>query len=150
MNMEPMDYISILVAVLLGAAIGLERELKGKAAGLRTNTLICMGTCVFAIIAKHIGIMHDDSVARVIGNIIGGVGFLGAGVIIQDRGGVHGITTAATIWLVAAVGISCGSRFYLLAVSATFLTIFTLLVFGFLEKKFTKKGITGSKPESDS
>jgi putative Mg2+ transporter-C (MgtC) family protein len=123
----PEDIISIILATLLGAAIGLERELSGKAAGLRTNVLICLGAAVFTIISREIVSQTDGSIARIAAQIVTGVGFLGAGAIIQDRGGVHGLTTAATIWLVASIGMACGAHLYLLGVITTFIAIIVLI-----------------------
>jgi putative Mg2+ transporter-C (MgtC) family protein len=123
----PEDLFSIVLAVFLGAAIGLERELSGKAAGLRTNVLICLGAAVFTMISRDMVAGTDGSVARIAAQIVTGVGFLGAGAIIQDRGGVHGLTTAATIWLVASIGMACGAHFYQLAVISTIVTIVVLI-----------------------
>lgn len=89
--------VSLFVATLLGALIGLEREFNQKAAGLRTNILICIGACVFTLISRQMGAAFDGSATRIAAHIVGGIGFLGAGAIIRDRGGVQGITTAATI-----------------------------------------------------
>ena len=94
----PEDVLSIILATVLGAGIGLERELSGKAAGLRTNVLICLGAAVFTIISKRMVEGTDGSLVRIAAQIVSGVGFLGAGAVIQDRRGVHGLTTAATIW----------------------------------------------------
>lgn len=123
----PEDLLSIIFAVIFGAVIGIEREFHGKAAGLRTNILICLGAAVFTIISKQMATDTEGSVTRIAAQIVTGVGFLGAGAIIQDRGGVHGLTTAATIWLVASIGMACGARFYQLAVITTLLAIAVLL-----------------------
>ncbi len=123
----PEDLLSIIFAVIFGAVIGIERELHGKAAGLRTNILICLGAAVFTIISERMTAGTEDSVTRIAAQIVTGVGFLGAGAIIQDRGGVHGLTTAATIWLVASIGMACGARFYQLAVITTLLAIIVLI-----------------------
>ena len=104
------DVFNILLATFLGAAIGLERELSGKSAGLRTNLLICLGAAIFTIISKRM-VVGEGSTTRVAAQIVTGVGFLGAGALIQDRRGVHGLTTAATIWLVASIGMACGAGF---------------------------------------
>lgn len=130
----PDDLISIILATVLGAGIGLERELSGKAAGLRTNLLICLGAAVFSIISKEMAAGAADSATRIAAQIVTGVGFLGAGAIIQDRGGVHGLTTAATIWLVASIGMACGARFYQLAIIATLIAIIVLVGLGKLSK----------------
>ena len=124
----PHDLLSILLAVILGGAIGAEREISGKAAGLRTNVLICLGAAVFTIISKDMAAgTAEGSVTRIAAQIVSGVGFLGAGAIIQDRGGVHGLTTAATIWLVSSIGMACGARFYQLAVVATVIAVAVLV-----------------------
>lgn len=138
----PDDLISIILATILGAGIGLERELSGKAAGLRTNLLICLGAAVFTIISRKMATGAEDSVTRIAAQIVTGVGFLGAGAIIQDRGGVHGLTTAATIWLVASIGMACGARFYYLAIISTLIAVIVLVGLGKLSKhldRFTGK-----------
>jgi putative Mg2+ transporter-C (MgtC) family protein len=131
----PEDVLSIVLATVLGAAIGLEREFSGKAAGLRTNLLICLGAAVFTIISREMAAgTAEGSVTRIAAQIVTGVGFLGAGAIIQDRAGVHGLTTAATIWLVASIGMACGARFYLLAIISTLIAIVVLIGLGRLVK----------------
>jgi putative Mg2+ transporter-C (MgtC) family protein len=129
----PGDLIAIILAVIFGSAIGFERELCGKAAGLRTNVLICLGAAVFTIISREIG-GQNDSITRIAAQIVTGVGFLGAGAIIQDRGGVHGLTTAATIWLVASIGMACGAKFYALALLATLIAMGVLIGLSKVEK----------------
>jgi putative Mg2+ transporter-C (MgtC) family protein len=126
----PDDLIGILLATVFGAGIGLERELHGKAAGLRTNILICLGASVFTIISREMASGAEDSATRIAAQIVTGVGFLGAGAILQDRAGVHGLTTAATIWLVASIGMACGAHLYLLAFISTLIAVIVLL-FGF-------------------
>lgn len=129
------DIPAILLAVCCGAAIGLERQLRRKPAGLRTNILICLGAAVFTIISERMA-GDKDSITRIAAQIVTGVGFLGAGAVIQDRGGIHGLTTAATIWLVASVGMACGAKLYLLAVISTLIAIIVLVGLGQLEKHF--------------
>ena len=146
----PDDVISIILATFLGAAIGIERELSGKAAGLRTNVLICLGAAIFTIISKRMVDVTEGSTTRIAAQIVTGVGFLGAGAVIQDRGGVHGLTTAATIWLVASIGMACGAGFYKLAVASTLIVIIVLL--GLLQlvrflKRYKKKNSTESIPD---
>jgi putative Mg2+ transporter-C (MgtC) family protein len=138
----PDDLISIILATLLGAGIGLERELSGKAAGLRTNLLICLGAAVFTIISREMATGAEDSVTRIAAQIVTGVGFLGAGAIIQDRRGVHGLTTAASIWLVASIGMACGGRFYILAIVSSLIAILALIGLGKLSRplgRYVKK-----------
>lgn len=122
----PSDLLGIILAIVLGAAVGLEREIRGKAAGLRTNILICLGAAVFTIISKQMA-EPGGSFTRIAAQIVTGVGFLGAGAIIRDRGGVHGLTTAATIWLVASIGMACGAGFYNLAITSTIIAIVVLM-----------------------
>ncbi len=143
----PGDVLSIVLAVVFGAAIGLEREISGKAAGLRTNVLICLGAAVFTIISKQMAAGSDASPTRIAAQIVTGVGFLGAGAIIRERGGVHGLTTAATIWLVASVGTACGAKLYSLAGISTLIAIIILIGLGKLEKPLGHYG-KKHKPES--
>jgi putative Mg2+ transporter-C (MgtC) family protein len=128
------DIAPILLAVACGFVIGLERQLKHKAAGLRTNILICLGAAIFTLISERMA-GGQDSVTRIAAQIVTGVGFLGAGSVIQDRGGVHGLTTAASIWLVASVGMACGARLYMLAVISTVLAIAVLVGMTQIEKR---------------
>jgi putative Mg2+ transporter-C (MgtC) family protein len=143
----PDDLISIILAAFLGAAIGLERELSGKAAGLRTNLLICLGASVFTIISREMATGVEGSVTRIAAQIVTGVGFLGAGAIIQDRRGVHGLTTAATIWLVASIGMACGGKFYILAVVSSLIAILALIGLGKLSKPL-ERYVKKSEPQS--
>jgi putative Mg2+ transporter-C (MgtC) family protein len=136
----PSDVLSVILAVVFGAAIGMEREISGKAAGLRTNVLICLGATVYTIISKRMGIAANASTTRIAAQLVTGVGFLGAGAILQDRGGVYGLTTAATIWLVASVGMACGAAFYALAAIATLITIVVLFGLGQLERPLERYG----------
>ena len=121
------DIVPVLLAVGCGTVIGIERQLKHKAAGLRTNILICLGAAVFTIISREMASGNQDSITRIAAQIVTGVGFLGAGAVIQDRGGVHGLTTAATIWLMASIGMACGARFYGLAILSTILALVVLV-----------------------
>jgi len=124
--MIPSEILGMLLAVALGAVIGLERQLRGKPAGLRTNVLICLGAAVFTIISKQMA-EPGGSFTRIAAQIVTGVGFLGAGAILQDRGGIHGLTTAATIWLVASIGMACGAGFYNLAIMSTIIAVVVLI-----------------------
>ncbi len=127
------DVLSLILSVVFGAVVGLERELNGKAAGLRTNILICLGAAVFTILSRYMA-ADQDSLTRIAAGIVTGIGFLGAGAIIQDRGGVHGLTSAATIWVVASIGMACGAHYYALAILTTLVTIIVLLVLKAAEK----------------
>ena len=145
----PDDVISIILATFLGAAIGLERELSGKSAGLRTNLLICLGAAIFTIISKRMVDVTEGSITRIAAQIVTGVGFLGAGAVIQDRRGVHGLTTAATIWLVASIGMACGAGFYALAVVSTLIALVVLVGLLKLAKPLTRY-VEKHKTESES
>src|SRR6266542_1983089 len=114
----------LALAIVCGGAIGFERELSRKAAGLRTNVLICMGSALFMIVSRHIGggAPYTDP-ARLVAQVVTGVGFIGAGVILQARGSITGLTTAATIFVVGAVGIAIGEGMFTLALLSTTLII---------------------------
>ena len=99
---------SLVMAMVLGAAIGLERELHGKAAGLRTNILICVGATLYTQLSLYLAGPEGDP-GRIAAQIVTGVGFIGAGTILHARGHVSGLTSAATIWFVAAIGIAVGA-----------------------------------------
>jgi len=117
--------LHLCLAVVLGGAIGLERELQHKAAGLRTNILICLGAVLFTELSMAMSSASGDP-ARIAAQIVTGVGFLGAGAIIQGRGIVTGLTTAATMWLVAAIGMAIGFGALLEAMGATLLVLLVL------------------------
>ena len=121
------------LATLLGGAIGLERELGGKPAGLRTNILICIGSVLYTHLSiAMVGGATDPT--RVAGQIVTGVGFIGAGTILHARGAVVGLTSAATIWVVAAIGVALGSGFYLEGVGTTVVVLAVLSGLGRIEK----------------
>ena len=121
------------LATLLGGAIGLERELGGKPAGLRTNILICIGSVLYTHLSiAMVGGATDPT--RVAGQIVTGVGFIGAGTILHARGAVVGLTSAATIWVVAAIGVALGSGFYLEGVGTTLVVLAVLSGLGRIEK----------------
>jgi putative Mg2+ transporter-C (MgtC) family protein len=126
--------LKLLLAMLCGGAIGLERELSRKPAGLRTNVLISLGAALLMIVSRHIGggAPYTDP-ARLVAQVITGVGFIGAGVIIQSRGSVVGLTTAATIFVVTAVGIAIGEGMFGAALLTTMLIIFVLVLLRRLE-----------------
>jgi putative Mg2+ transporter-C (MgtC) family protein len=119
------DAARLLASLVLGAVIGLEREVSDKAAGLRTNILICVGACLFTIIS---GYFFNDP-ARITAQLVSGIGFLGAGAIMHEGDKVTGLTTAATIWMVAAIGMAVGYGHYTLAATATLMVLFVQLAF---------------------
>lgn len=123
------NILQIVVAALLGGLIGLEREARGREAGFRTNMLIAIGACLFTIISIDGFPLQDSSArdtSRVAAQIVSGVGFLGAGALFQTRNHVKGMTTAATIWLVAAIGMTVGVGAYALAIFTSVLTFVVL------------------------
>ncbi len=124
--------IRLLVAVVLGGVIGLERELRDKPAGLRTIMLICVGACLFTMLSETIG-GPDKDTTRIAAQIVTGIGFLGAGVILRGRADVFGITTASTIWAVAAVGMTVGFGHLRLAAFSTAVVLVALFVFDYVE-----------------
>ena len=119
------DAVKLFAALLLGAVIGLEREVSDKAAGLRTNILICVGACLFSIIS---GRFFNDP-ARIAAQIVTGIGFLGAGAIMREGDKVTGLTTAATIWMVAAIGVAAGYGHFTLSATAALMVLFVQLAF---------------------
>lgn len=125
--------IRIFAAVLFGGLIGLERELRDKPAGLRTIVLICVGAALFTIISEVVGGPDRDS-SRIAAQVVTGIGFLGAGAILRDRSGVFGLTTSATIWAVAAVGMAAGFGRLGLAAAGTVVILAALFVLDFVEK----------------
>ena len=114
--------LDILLAVVLGFAIGIERRLRSKEAGIRTHTIVCVGSALMMCVSKYAFGDAADS-ARVAAQIVSGVGFLGAGMIVYKRNEVHGLTTAAGVWATAGVGMACGGRLYYIAVGATIILI---------------------------
>ncbi|MBI1807028.1 MAG: MgtC/SapB family protein [Ignavibacteria bacterium] len=129
-------------AVLCGALIGIERERKGKPAGFRTNTLICLGSTLYMLVSEFIftklGILNADP-TRIAAQVVTGIGFLGAGTIIQSRGTITGLTSAATIWVVAGIGLLIGAGFPLLGFLCTILVLLTLVGLAKIEPRLLGK-----------
>jgi putative Mg2+ transporter-C (MgtC) family protein len=127
MNQELEMVLRLLLATILGAVIGFQREMSGKEAGLRTNILICLGSALLTVLSIYAFSGSDP--ARIAASIATGIGFIGAGVILHRSGGeVIGLTTAATIWAVAAVGMAAGAGMYYIAPAATILITGTLML----------------------
>ena len=126
------------LAVLCGGAIGIERELSGKPAGLRTNILICVGATLFTVLSLKLAGARGDP-ARVAAQILPGVGFIGAGTILHARGAVTGLTSAATIWVVAAIGMALGDGAYTEALGTTLLVMAVLAGLGYLETHVARR-----------
>jgi putative Mg2+ transporter-C (MgtC) family protein len=129
--------LKLLVAVVAGGAIGFERQVAGKAAGLRTNILICVGSALLMDLSIHIGEVWGlgpvGDPARLAAQVVTGIGFIGAGTIMQARGAITGLTSAATIWVVAAIGLSAGAGFFVEALGTTVTVMLVLAGLGRLE-----------------
>lgn len=134
--------IRIFAATLLGFAIGLERELTNKYAGLRTNILVCLGACVFTILSiyafptvltgENANGLRDT--ARVAAQVVTGIGFIGGGTVLRHGATVFGLTTAATLWMAASIGMACGAAMYDVAIFATVISIIVLVSVRFFER----------------
>jgi putative Mg2+ transporter-C (MgtC) family protein len=136
----------LLLAALLGGLLGLEREWRNKDAGLRTNILITMGSALFTLMSIELTDAANGDPSRVAAQIVTGIGFLGAGAIMRTNGGVQGLTTAATIWVNAAIGVAVGGGEYHIAVLATVITLAVLLVLQPIEKYIDYRHTLRSKP----
>ena len=132
--------VRLMLSAVLGGIIGLERELKRRPAGLRTNMFICFGAAMFTILSTELaGEWGVGDHTRIAAQIIPGIGFIGAGSILHDKGGVSGLTTAATIFVVASIGMAAGSGLYLLAIFSTMLIYLALHLLGIFERRFNLK-----------
>jgi len=137
-------FIQLALATILGALTGLERELSKKAAGMRTFALVSLGAAFFTIISivmteKFSGTNYFFDISRIPAQIVLGVGFIGAGLIVFYHSQLRGLTTAAGLWVAAAIGMAVGFKLYLLAIFTTFLTILIFVVFWFIEEKIVRK-----------
>jgi len=137
----------LILAVLLGGSIGFERKLARKTAGIRTFALVALGATLFSIIPQlafesFIGVTNFDP-SRVASQVVVGIGFMGAGLIILQRDRIRGLTTAASMWVSAAIGLAVGFRLYTLAIFSTILTIIVLYLLWLLERQLMK----GSRTE---
>jgi putative Mg2+ transporter-C (MgtC) family protein len=140
------DVIAMLVSTVLGTIVGFERQMGRKPAGLRTHVLVCLGSTMFVLLAPHAvrtvsGMQFDPT--RIIHGVVTGVGFLGAGSILRQEGYVHGLTTAASVWMVAAIGVSVGVHAYTLAIVGTVLALIVLEGFRWVER-FLSAGSEGN------
>lgn len=145
-------WIRVATAFFCGGVIGMERQVRGKPAGIRTSVLICLGTCVFVILsASFTG--PDADPTRVLGQVVTGIGFLGAGVILTREGAVLGVTSAATIWMLAAIGATIGFGWIQAALALAGVTVGILIGVELLEASFVtlRRGVhawRGSRTES--
>ena len=133
--MDPTIPLKLVLAAILGGIIGVEREIRDKPAGLRTNILICVGSTLFMSISTKVAELLGGDPTRIAAQIISGVGFLGAGAVLHSHGFVMGLTTAATILVVAGVGMALGSGMYLVALFATAMSLVILYFLAFIEDK---------------
>jgi putative Mg2+ transporter-C (MgtC) family protein len=133
--------LRLLVAAGMGAAIGVERDLHRRPAGIRTSMFVCLATALFTVLSGEIAHrMGDSSGTRIASNIVQGIGFLGAGAILRDSAGVVGMTTAATIFVEAAIGMAVGGGFYAVGVTTTAIVLFALIVLWSISDRV---GLTG-------
>jgi len=133
MLMQSEIVIQLILAIILGGLIGIEREKSNKPAGIRTHMLVALGACLFTISSINLG----TDTGRIAAGIVTGIGFIGAGTIISSGKNIRGITTAASLWTTSAVGLLIGMEEYFLAINATFFVLIILLL-DFLIKKWWK------------
>ncbi len=134
-DVRPLSWEALLCCFLSGIIIGLERQLRGKPVGMRTSALICIGTYIFIAITRHVATDITDP-SRIIGQVITGIGFLGAGVILARQGMIVGVTSASAIWVLAAIGVVIGVGFPWLGVKMAILAVFVLVGVDSLESRF--------------
>ncbi len=146
--------LRIFVAAILGGIIGLEREYREKAAGFRTHFLVALGSALFMIVSAYgfegaiASPEHRLDVSRIAAQVVSGIGFIGAGTIIFQKNAVRGLTTAAGVWVTAAIGLACGGGMYVLATVATVLVLFGLEAFNYFLHKFDKHRQPGEVQEA--
>lgn len=139
----PEFYLQLTLAVVLGTVLGVERQLAGKVAGVRTYALVSLGACLFSMMSKYafpefIGVPGFDP-SRIASQVVVGIGFLGAGLIIFQQNRVYGLTTAAGLWVAAAIGMATAFRLYDIAIFTTILTLAVFVILWYFEKKFISK-----------
>jgi putative Mg2+ transporter-C (MgtC) family protein len=133
--------LRLFFAAALGVAIGIERDIRRRPAGIRTSMFVCVATALFTILSGEIAHrMGDTSGTRIASNIVQGIGFLGAGAILRDSASVIGMTTAATIFVEAAIGMAVGGGFYAVGAAATAMVLFALIVLWWVADRFGIKG----------
>ncbi|MBP6857645.1 MAG: MgtC/SapB family protein [Candidatus Pacebacteria bacterium] len=143
-------FVSLVIAMALGIAIGLERFIAGKTAGMRTYTLISMGSALFIIISQIVAsqsLSYNFDPLRIAAQVVAAAGFLGVGAIFQKNNQISGVTTASGMWVAAGVGMACGFKLYNLAITVTILTLFTFIVLWFIEKQIWR--FSRQKPSSE-
>jgi len=133
--------LRLVVSVLLGAVVGYERERDNQPAGLRTHMILVLGACLAMILSINIGAEHGSDPARLAAQVIAGIGFLGAGAILRMGFNVKGLTTAATLWTMAIVGMAVGYGYYFVGVAATLLILIILVVVNIIEHRYIRTNI---------
>jgi putative Mg2+ transporter-C (MgtC) family protein len=139
----------IIVSIVCGALVGLDRQLRGKPAGIRTSSLICLGTTIFVMLGSSYEPNRGDQL-RVLSQVVTGIGFLGAGVIMSKEGLVAGVTSASVIWVLATIGSSVGMGYYGMAMAVTIATIAVLVGVEWLEENIQKLRIVSHHKDMDS
>ena len=131
--------IKLIISALIGALIGTEREFRNRSAGFRTHILVAMGSCLIMIISSEAFADQGTDPTRIAAQVVSGIGFLGAGSIMQGKGSVKGLTTAANIWVCGAIGLAIGAGMYKEAISATAIALIALTILNTVAKRFFKK-----------
>lgn len=130
--------LRLILSVILGGLIGLERQLHRRSAGLRTHILVCLGSCLIMLTSLYVFDIYNHKVpldpGRIAAGVITGIGFLGAGAIIRDREGIKGLTTAASLWVVAGIGLAVGCGFYTAGMASTVLALIVLFFLRYAER----------------
>jgi len=140
---ETQMIIRLMLAAFLGGAVGIEREINSKAAGFRTHILVCIGSCLIMLTSMHMfdiyrGVTSVDP-GRIAAQVVSGIGFLGAGTIIRSRASVFGLTTAASLWSVAGIGLAVGSGLFIVSIFTTVLIVGSLLVLSRVQDRISHK-----------
>lgn len=138
-NWENEDFIKIALSLLAGLLLGIEREVKDKAAGFKTITIICLGSTLFTILSYKMGVGESEDATRIASYVVSGIGFLGAGVIFKDGITVNGLTTAGIIWIASAIGMSFGFGEYLIGLAFLFCSYLVILFGGKISRLFINK-----------
>lgn len=147
MSFDLITLAKLLLAAVLGGMIGLEREIHGRPAGFRTHLLVSLGSCLFVITSIHFYTVYGNfsgnqpvgvDPGRVAAQVVTGIGFLGAGAIIREKFSVRGLTTAACLWVAAAIGVSCGIGLFGLSITVTLISLASLLLLKRVEKKLNR------------
>ncbi len=140
MTIEWNFILRLFVAGLLGGLIGFEREFRAKEAGVRTHFIVALGSALFMLISQYAFSGRFDA-ARVAAQVVSGIGFIGAGVIIYQKNSIRGITTASGLWVAAAIGLACGAEMYSVAIAATLMTILVLETMHFVTRNYGHKEV---------